>query len=306
MNYIRTSFRQYCETHGVSFQVDEACSRVKAYDRSTLFCPAGMQRFKAQFIDESFSGYTVANYQKCLRLDDLEQLGDGIHLGAFTMLGLFSFRAWTVRRAIDFWITYLDSMGLENFQVTVHPDMGEWAVYYYEFNEQRPEGKKIEVLFDPDCTWTDGKIGGYCTEFYIDGVEVGNIVNPLGTCIDCGFGADRLHQILEPEEKKLDTRLQALHDAAWAIIDSGYEPGNSKQGYVLRRLLRTMRKENYQFMHRFFNDEKVRYIDSIERYKRLKDRHLDKTSSWWWDTHGIDLNEVQETLSTLATLANSD
>lgn len=68
--------------------------------------------------------------------------------------------------------------------MTIHPDrLVEWTPLY---------GGRVPIVPDPECIWSDGGISGYCTEFYKDGVEIGNIVNPLGTCIDVGFGAERL------------------------------------------------------------------------------------------------------------------
>lgn len=44
---------------------------------------------------------------------------------------------------------------------------------------------------------------------YIDDIEIGNIVNPLGHSIDCGFGLERLVQVMgynppTPSEHLLD------------------------------------------------------------------------------------------------------
>jgi hypothetical protein len=39
-------------------------------------------------------------------------------------------------------------------------------------------------------------MGGYCTEFYHNGVEIGNIVNTMDKFIDVGFGYSRLDAIV--------------------------------------------------------------------------------------------------------------
>ena len=57
----------------------------------------------------------------------------------------------------------------------------------------------IEIREDNECVWTDGDITGYCTEFYKDDIEIGNIVNTLDTCIDVGFGLERILFILNKE-----------------------------------------------------------------------------------------------------------
>ena len=42
----------------------------------------------------------------------------------------------------------------------------------------------------------------------------------------------------------------------------------------------------------FFQEEKIRQSKILERYNRLKDKHLDKSQEWWFETHGIDLKEL--------------
>ena len=73
--------------------------------------------------------------------------------------------------------------------VTIHPDkLDEWRSLYDNYD--------VEVRADEECKWSDGDIGGYCTEFFKNDVEIGNIVNPLGTCIDVGFGLQRLNMFV--------------------------------------------------------------------------------------------------------------
>ena len=41
---------------------------------------------------------------------------------------------------------------------------------------------------------------------------------------------------------------------------------------------------------------KIIYNQMIDRYKKLcqNDKYLSKTPEWWWDTHGINLEEINE------------
>ena len=143
-----------------------------------------MQQYKSLFSDPSYT-VLVANSQACLRMGDLDEIGDGTHFLHFTMLGLFSFREMTVGEAIDFWLEFLGKLGLVPDHVTIHPDRADRV----EFALSR---ERVPIIPDPERTWSDGSVSGYCTEFHKDGVEIGNIVNPLGTCIDVGFGLERL------------------------------------------------------------------------------------------------------------------
>jgi len=242
-----------------------------------------MQRFKPLFSDPGHTG-TIANVQSCLRLVDLDEIGDQTHFLHFNMVGLFSFRRMTVKDAIDFWLDFLGEIGLTVDYVTIHPDkMEEWTPLY--------EGR-VPIRPDPECIWSDGNISGYCTEFYKDGIEIGNIVNPLGTCIDVGFGLERLDMVLNGTRKPCGT--DVLKEAIWLIIDSGYRPGAKEQGYVLRKLLRMLAKQGGTLDHPFMREEIERQQRLRERYLRLRPRHPDKPPEWWFDTHGIDVTEMGE------------
>ncbi|MEB3044930.1 alanine--tRNA ligase-related protein [Rhizobium mulingense] len=275
-------YQDFCLSKGIDFtRIDS----VRPHDDTTLFCSAGMQQYKALFSDPSYSG-TVANSQACLRMGDLDEIGDGTHLLHFTMLGLFSFREMTVGNAMDFWLELLATLGLVPDHVTIHPDrLAEWTPLY--------DGRAA-IVADPECIWSDGSISGYCTEFYKDGVEIGNIVNPLGTCIDVGFGTERLDMIVNGTPP--DDALGTLCETVLTIVESGYRPGNKEQGYVLRKLLRRIHKMGGSLDHPFFAEEIERQLRLSAKYLRLRDRHPDMSPGWWFDTHGIDLSDIGETI----------
>ncbi|MCV9964470.1 alanine--tRNA ligase-related protein [Pararhizobium sp. BT-229] len=274
-------YLEFCKTKGIEF---ETVNSVRPHDETTLFCSAGMQQFKPLFSDPSHMG-TLANIQACLRLGDLDEIGDGTHSLYFDMLGLFSFRQMTVGETIDFWLEFLGQIGGWPDYVTIHPDrIDDWTPLYRG---------RVPVRPDLECRWSDGSISGYCTEFYKDGIEIGNIVNPLGTCIDVGFGLERLDLVVNgsPPVDALTT----LRTTVKKIIESGYCPGNKEQGYVLRKLLRLLAVKGGTLDHPFFVDEVERQKRLLRRYDVLKPKHPDKTPEWWFDTHGIDVSELETT-----------
>ena len=262
---------------GIPFQLD---NNVKSYDDTSLFCPAGMQQFKSKFKDEDYRG-TVSNVQSCLRLNDIDEIGDGEHLLYFNMIGLFSFRTMTVKESIDFFMCFLKEIGIKPDYITVHPERSEWIELYSNHD--------VESKLDEDCIWTDGETSGYCTEFYKDGIEIGNIVNPLGTCIDVGFGLERLQMILDG--KKI-SKEQTLKETVNKIIDSGFYPSNNKQGYILKKLLRVCYQNDVEIEHKFYQDEIKRQERIISKWNKLKTKHSNKSKEWWWETQGIDLDLV--------------
>ncbi|MCB9700084.1 MAG: hypothetical protein H6738_25070 [Alphaproteobacteria bacterium] len=270
-------FESFCTERGLPF---ERHLTLTPPDDTTLFCIAGMQRYKRLFRDPGHRG-TLGNVQRCLRLDDLDELGDGLHWLSFDMLGLFSFREWSVERTIGFWWSWLDRIGVRPDVVTVHPSRREWGRWH-----ERPG---VEVRTDDDCSWGDGGITGFCTELFVDGLEIGNIVNPLGTCIDVGFGLDRLCLVLGEPPPTPD---EALREAVVRLLDSGYMPSNKRQGYVLRRLLRLMVRRGVPLDHPVWEDERRRQERTRDRYHQLLPHHPDRSPEWWWETHGIDVSEV--------------
>jgi len=278
MNILET-YQSLCKLHNIEF---ETINSFKSYDESTLFCPSGMQQFKKDFENETVVK-TISNLQSCLRLNDLEEIGDGTHLLHFKMLGLFSFRQKSVEWTIDFFMTFLKEVSCLPDYVTIHPDkMTDWFKYYYKHN--------VEIRPDESCTWSDGNIGGYCTEFYKNNIEIGNIVNPLGTCIDVGFGLERLEFLINNVQIK--TEDEVLIETVNSLIEEGYRPSNLKQGYVLRKLLRKIWSKGLKIEHEFFQQEIDRQIKILEKYNRLKDRFKDMPKEWWYSTHGINLDEV--------------
>jgi len=274
---VTEEYKSYCDVKKIKFQID---SDIKSYDDTTLFCPAGMQQFKSNFKDENYKG-TISNIQSCLRLNDIDEIGDGTHLLYFNMIGFFSFREWTVPQTIDYWMEFLNKIGIVPDYVTIHPDKPEWSEWYQKWN--------VKVVIDEECVWSDGEIGGYCTEFYKNDIEIGNIVNPLGTCIDVGFGLERLDMILDGVGKTKD---ETLIETINKMIESGFKPGNTKQDYILRKLLRLSHKNKIEINHKFYEDEVLRQEKLLKKWDKLKDKHKDKPKEWWFDTHGIDLDLI--------------
>ena len=276
---VKEKYKEYCLLKGINF---ELINKVNSYDNTTIFCPAGMQKFKDKFKDLNYIG-TEANIQSCIRMNDFDEIGDSSHLLYFNMVGLFSFRQMSVQEAIDFWCDFLiNYLDLKIDYVTIHEDKyDEWKNYYSKWN--------ILTQINEDCIWTDGEIGGYCTEFFINDIEIGNIVNPLGTSIDCGFGLERIEIFVN---NKVIDKETTLRESILKIIDSGFTPSNTKGGYVLRKLLREALRLNININHPFYDAEIKRQSKIVEKYNRLRDKHKDMPKEWWYDTHGIVIDEL--------------
>lgn len=253
---------------------------IKSPDSSTLFTTSGMQQFKPLFQNPNYIG-TLSNVQSCLRLNDLHEVGDGTHRLHFEMIGFYSFRQYSLKQTVDLMMEFLKRINLNPDYVTIHPDkISEWESLYEQYS--------LEIRPDSECIWSDGQIGGYCTEFYINNIEIGNIVNPLGNCIDVGFGLERL--LLVSNSLNPQSRLELLEDTCQKLIDSKVEMGDYKEGYILKKLVTLCVQEGSLNPHEYF--EKVRKFQVINylNYKRnkIKPRHKNKDSSYWLNTFGID------------------
>lgn len=280
-NVIIETYQKLSNEHQLDFKIN---SSVISPDSSTLFTTSGMQHYKQLYSDNNYHN-TFTNIQKCLRLNDLEEIGDGTHYLTFDMIGLYSFREWTLKRSIDFMILFLKEIGITPDYVTIHPDKyEEWKTLYQEYN--------FEIKLDSECIWSDGSIGGYCTEFYKNDIEIGNIVNTLGTCIDIGFGLERLLQV---SGNFLDlSRLEILEDTVITLIQSGVKIGHYKEEFILKKLVTECVFLGSKYEHEFFNTVKSNMLKNYTNYLRNKDKlkYKEKEDDFWLNTFGIYMDKI--------------
>jgi alanyl-tRNA synthetase len=258
-------------------------------DDSTLFVCSGMQRVRRRFHPPD--GGKHGSLQTCVRTDDLDLVGDGTHLTSFQMLGNFSFGCGDYELSVELWHSLLADLGVSVTCVHCHPDRPDHALLWAR--------RGYEVVRDEGCVWSDGVIGGHCCELYVGGLEIGNLVNPLGHSTDVGFGWERLLQVIEGKGRVDQTALfrqgchpiVADHERTLRVLrDNGVRPGNRGREYVCRRLLRRLL--------RHAGGERFDFDDWVEEERRLLERRLrearrawrrneDRPESWWWETFGI-------------------
>ena len=287
-NELREKFLKYFESRG--HKILPSFSLLPENDPSVLFTTAGMQQFKRYYLfpDEAPDA-RVTTCQKCVRTGDIDEVGDETHLTFFEMLGNFSFgfpkieNAYFKEEAINWaWEFLTEELGIDKSRI--------YATYFKGENSVPEDTESLKILqkingldirkqgFD-DNFWslgTEGSPGGPTVEFYVDNVEVWNIVfnefvlkngkyEPAELKgIDTGMGLERLvammqgksdiyqtdiftpivKQIEKISEKKYcddkkSFRIIADHlKASSFMIADGVEPSNTDRGYVLRRLIR--------------------------------------------------------------------
>lgn len=247
-----------------------------------------MQNLKPKFSRPD--GTTDGSLQSCVRTNDLDLVGDGTHLTYFEMLGNFSFGKVPYDASIELWTAILDDLKLrEGSVIHVHPDSKHRSLW---------ESRGWKVINDEECKWSDGAIGGYCSEVYWRGVEIGNLVNTLETMTDVGFGFERLIAAIEGKPRVdecslFDTSLSYVERDHVRALDSfwlnGVAPGNKSRNYVCRKLLRRvfgLLGKPYAWKD-WLSSEHALWTKALERGKKAWRKNRDKSEQWWWETFGL-------------------
>ena len=86
---IRNKYLNFFERHG--HKVIPSAPLIPENDPSVLFTTAGMQPLVPYLLGAKHpEGTRLTDYQKCLRTNDIDEVGDNRHLTYFEMLGNWS------------------------------------------------------------------------------------------------------------------------------------------------------------------------------------------------------------------------
>jgi len=244
-NEIRQRYLTFFESRGHTIVPSD--SVVPKDDPTVLFTTAGMQQFKRQFLGNCDDFTRASTSQKCIRTDDLEEVGQtNFHHTFFEMLGNFSFgdyfKAEAIAWAWDF-LTQELAIPADRLWVSVYHD-DEEAFDIWTSAIGLPE-QKIFRLGDKSNFWPsnakqNGPNGpcGPCSEIFFDYrpsdatipkdpddipgrfAEVWNLVftqfnrkdggelEPLpNKNIDTGMGLERLCAVIQGVESNFETDL---------------------------------------------------------------------------------------------------
>lgn len=297
---LRKKFLDFFEKRG--HKIIRSASLLPENDPSVLFTTAGMQQFKQLYLDpKDMQNPRIATCQKCLRTGDIEEVGDESHLTFFEMLGNFSFGyraqtdadltqtdadgkdAYFKKEAIEMaWEFLTQELAIEKSRISCTYFRGDKNIVEDKESQQLlkeitglEESKILGTGFD-ETFWslgTEGSPGGPTVEFYVDGLEIWNLVFneykfenggfiPAALKgVDTGMGLERLLAVINGAENVYHTDLfekphKKLYEllkqenpvneriildhikAAAFLIAEGIEPSNKDQGYVARRLIR--------------------------------------------------------------------
>jgi len=167
---IRDDFLKFFESKGCKLYPS---SSLVPDDPSLLLTNAGMNQFKEYYQGiKTMPEIGACSCQKCLRTNDIDNIGDSRHLSFFEMLGNFSFGGYSKADAIAWaweFITAPEHLGLpkDRLYMTVFENDDEaielWHSHGVDYDH-------ISRLGEEDNFWAAGPTGpcGPCSEIYFD------------------------------------------------------------------------------------------------------------------------------------------
>ena len=268
-------------------------------DNSTLFICSGMQELKSKFAEPDNSTYS--SLQSCIRTNDLDSIGDGTHLSSFQMLGNFSFCGPEYQKSCEMWLEIFHKLQIVPDYVTYHPNCPQHQKIWQELG--------LSTVESTDCEWSDGNIGGYCTEIFKDNIEIGNLVNTSNAMTDVGFGWERLMMFAEHKSRVDETSLfpqvnnYILRDHLRTIellhVNNIY-PDNKGRNFITKKLIRRcLNEESLDFFQDYFKqdpqtaifkwfaDEDKRKTKAINSAKSSLIKHRNKDYQFWKESFGL-------------------
>ena len=242
---IRNKYLNFFKEHGHA--VIPSASLIPENDPSVLFTTAGMQPLVPYLLGEKHpSGTRLTDYQKCLRTNDIEEVGDNRHLTYFEMLGNWSlgdyFKEESIQMSFDF-LTKELQIPVEKLSVTVFAGdkdcprdevaaecwkkagILEGHIYYYGKDdnwwiagEEGPCGPDTEMFYDtgkpacgPDCqpSCDCGKYVEIWNNVFMEYFKSkdGKYSKLAQRNVDTGLGLERMAMLLQGKETPFDTEL---------------------------------------------------------------------------------------------------
>ena len=242
---IRNKYLNFFKNHGHT--IIPSASLIPENDPSVLFTTAGMQRLVPYLLGEKHpAGTRLTDYQKCVRTNDIDEVGDNRHLTYFEMLGNWSlgdyFKEESIQMSFDF-LTKELNIPVEKISVTCFAGDDDcpkdeisaslWKkagiledhIYFYgkEDNwwiagEDGPCGPDTEMFYDtgkpacgPDCEpcCDCGKYVEIWNNVFMEYFKDkdGNYSKLKQQNVDTGLGLERMAMLLQGKETPFDTEL---------------------------------------------------------------------------------------------------
>ena len=242
---IRNKYLNFFKEHGHA--VIPSAPLIPENDPSVLFNTAGMQPIVPYLLGEKHPlGTRLTDFQKCVRTNDIDEVGDNRHLTYFEMLGNWSlgdyFKEESIQMSFDF-LTKELQIPVEKLSVTVFEGDDDcprdevaancWKkagildghIYYYGKDdnwwiagEEGPCGPDTEMFYDtgkpacgPDCqpSCDCGKYVEIWNNVFMEYFKDkdGKYSKLKQRNVDTGLGLERMTMLLQGKETPFDTEL---------------------------------------------------------------------------------------------------
>ena len=241
---IRNKYLEFFKRHGHT--VIPSAPLIPENDPSVLFTTAGMQPLVPYLLGEKHpEGTRLTDYQKCVRTNDIEEVGDNRHLTYFEMLGNWSLGDYFKEESIAMSFEFLTKeLGIPKEKLSVTCFAGDndcprdevaaaaWKkagipeehIYYYGKDdnwwiagEEGPCGPDTEMFYDtgkaacgPDCqpSCDCGKYVEIWNNVFMEYFKDKNGYSKLAQKnVDTGLGLERMTMLLQGKETPFDTEL---------------------------------------------------------------------------------------------------
>ena len=241
---IRNKYLNFFERHG--HKVIPSAPLIPENDPSVLFTTAGMQPLVPYLLGAKHpEGTRLTDYQKCLRTNDIDEVGDNRHLSYFEMLGNWSLGDYFKEESIAMSYEFLTKeLGIPNEKLSVTCFAGDedcprdnitaecWKkagipeerIYFYGKDdnwwiagEEGPCGPDTEMFYDtgkpacgPDCqpSCDCGKYVEIWNNVFMEYLKKDGKYSKLAQRnVDTGLGLERMAMLLQGKETPFDTEL---------------------------------------------------------------------------------------------------
>ena len=242
---IRNTYLKFFEKHG--HKIIPSAPLIPENDPSVLFTTAGMQPLVPYLLGETHpEGKRLTDYQKCLRTNDIDEVGDNRHLTYFEMLGNWSLGDYFKEEAIAMSYELLTKeFGIDPNKLSVTCFAGDedaprdevaanaWKkagipeerIYFYGKDdnwwiagEEGPCGPDTEMYLDtgkpacgPDCqpSCSCGKYVEIWNNVFMEYYKSkdGSISKLKQQNVDTGLGLERMTMLLQGKETPFDTEI---------------------------------------------------------------------------------------------------
>ena len=297
-------------------------------DPTVLFTTAGMQPLVPYLSGEKHpEGTRLADYQKCLRTDDIDEVGDNRHLTFFEMLGNWSLGDYFKEESIKYSYEFLEK--------ELKIDMNRISVTCFEGDENSPKDEeaariwkecgipeeRIHFYNAKENWWGPAGVTGPCgpdTEIFLDTLKPA-CSKECGPSCDCGKYVEIWNNVFMQYNKEKDGSYTELAnknvDTGMGLERITFLMQGKKDVFEtelftdvlnkLRELSKNLNEESIRIVADHLRASALLIVDGISpsnvgqgyilrRLIRRSIRHLRKLE--------IDVNSITEIVETLANM----